>query len=211
MQILAIDTASPMPAVSLLAGGALFEERLPSDRRSSEALLPAIARVLEAAGLRLADCARLAVCAGPGSFTGIRIGLATAWGLSRASGVPVETVSTLECLAETVRGRADRVASVLDAGRGELVVERFDLAEPRARSMAPSVRVPAETLVEAAAGDPIVELPAGLTGAPALAPVTIPATGLTLAVSRAPGETASAPASASYSRPSAAEERHGPS
>ncbi|HEY4231356.1 MAG TPA: tRNA (adenosine(37)-N6)-threonylcarbamoyltransferase complex dimerization subunit type 1 TsaB, partial [Thermoanaerobaculia bacterium] len=72
MQILAIDTASPRPAVSLLAGGALFEEPLPTDRRSSEALLPAIASILAAAKSRLEDCARLAVCSGPGSFTGIR-------------------------------------------------------------------------------------------------------------------------------------------
>src|SRR5690242_13165841 len=68
MQILAIDTASPLPAVSLLANGDLFEETLPSDRRSSEALLPAIARVLAAAKSRLADCTRIAVCSGPGSF-----------------------------------------------------------------------------------------------------------------------------------------------
>jgi tRNA threonylcarbamoyl adenosine modification protein YeaZ len=206
MQILAIDTASPRPAVSLFAGGALFEETLPSDRRSSEALLPAIARVLGAARTRLEDCDRLAVCAGPGSFTGIRIGLATAWGLSRASGVPVEAVSTLEALGESAReSGAPRVAAVLDAGRGELVVERFALDEARARSLSPPARVPAADVVAAAAGDPIVELPAGLTGGPALAPAAVPATAVALAVSRAPGDVASAPVSATYSRPSAAE------
>jgi tRNA threonylcarbamoyladenosine biosynthesis protein TsaB len=218
MQILAIDTASPRPAVSLLAGDALFEETLPSDRRSSEELLPAIARVLAAAGIRLADCERLAVCSGPGSFTGVRIGLATAWGLSRASGIPVEAVSTLACMAEAARndaardavgGEPTRVAAVLDAGRGELVLERFALDGTRARSLAPPVRVAADSVRAAAHGDPIVELPPGLTGAAAAPLRHSPSAGLALAVARAPGTPASAPAHASYSRPSAAEERHG--
>jgi tRNA threonylcarbamoyladenosine biosynthesis protein TsaB len=210
MQILAIDTASPRPAVALLAGGALFEEPLPSDRRSSEELLPAVARALAAAGTRLEDCDRLAVCAGPGSFTGIRIGLATAWGLSRASGVAVETVSTLESLAETRREPGiPRLAAVLDAGRGELVVERFALEPGRARSLAPAARVAAGRIAEAAEGDPIVELPPGLTGIDALAPERAPATGLALAVAREPRNSGPADMRGSYSRPPAAEERRG--
>jgi tRNA threonylcarbamoyladenosine biosynthesis protein TsaB len=216
MQILAIDTASPRPAVSLLANGALFEETLPSDRRSSEALLPAIARVLAAARSRLADCTRIAVCSGPGSFTGIRIGLATAWGLSRASGVPVEAVSTLECMAEAFSGErrgSERVAAVLDAGRGELVIERFALGREgsRARSRGPAVRVPVAEAGAAAEGDPLVELPGGVSGAAALVPERTPASALALAVAREPRTASVAPAAASYSRPSAAEERHGPS
>jgi tRNA threonylcarbamoyladenosine biosynthesis protein TsaB len=214
MQILAIDTASPRPAVSLLAGGTLFEETLPSDRRSSEELLPAVARVLAAAGTRLAECERLAVCSGPGSFTGVRIGLATAWGLSRASGIPVEAVSTLACMAEAARndaatgiagGDSSRLAAVLDAGRGELVLERFAVDEARARSLSPTVRVAADALRAAAQGDPVVELPPGLTGATAVALRRSPAAGLALAVGRAPGSPASVPPQASYSRPSAAE------
>jgi len=215
MQILAIDTASPRPAVSLLAGCALFEETLPSDRRSSEALLPAIARVLAAAKTRLEDCTRVAVCSGPGSFTGIRIGLATAWGLSRASGVPVEAVSTLECMAEAAAHfplGPERVAALLDAGRGELVVERFALAAgSRARSLSPAVRVPVGEVAAAASGDPLVELPAGLSGTPAVVPARTPASALALAVARAPRVPSAGPAAASYSRPSAAEERHGSS
>jgi tRNA threonylcarbamoyladenosine biosynthesis protein TsaB len=212
MQILAIDTASPRPAVSLLANDALFEEELPSDRRSSEALLPAVARVLDAANTRLRDCERLVVCSGPGSFTGIRIGLATAWALSRATGVPVEAVSTLEALTESVReSGVDQVAAVLDAGRGELVVERFALGGTRARSLSPPTRIAADRIVAAVAGDPVVELPRGLTGAPALAAGMTPSSALALAVSRAPGDAASAPVSASYSRRSAAEEKHGAS
>ncbi len=210
MQILAIDTASPRPGVALLTRGTLFEEALPSDRRSSEELLPAVARVLAAAQTRLTECDRLAVCGGPGSFTGVRIGLATAWGLSRACGIPVEIVSTLESMAEAARGDGvERMAAVLDAGRGELVVERFAVDATRARSLGPAIRVSSGTIREAAAGDPIVELPEGLTGAAGLSLRTTPASGLARAVGRAPGSAASFPFQASYSRPSAAEEKRG--
>src|SRR5688500_3331685 len=133
MQVLALDTASPFPSVTLSARGEVFEESLPGDRRASEELLPAIARCFARAQLVLSQCERIAVCSGPGSFTGLRIGLATAWGLGRAAGIPVETVPTLEALAETVRGRGHaKVAAVLDAGRGEVVVEVFTLESPRA-------------------------------------------------------------------------------
>jgi tRNA threonylcarbamoyladenosine biosynthesis protein TsaB len=213
MNVLAIDTASPNPAVSLSRGGELFEEALPSDRRSSEELVPALRRVLAAARMRLGDCDRLAVCSGPGSFTGIRVGLATAWGLARASGIPVETVSTLEAMAEAARpAGARRLAAVLDAGRGDAIFERFDLIEPRARSLAPAVRVPLREIAPTASGDPIVALPAELIDPPRAELSMRVASGLALAVARAPRESAAASAVvASYSRPSAAEEKRGAS
>lgn len=213
MNVLAIDTASPNAAVSLCSRGRLFEEALPSDRQSSERLLPAVERVLAAAGMRLEDCERLAVCSGPGSFTGIRIGLATAWGLGRASGIPVEAVSTLEAIAEAARpGVSGRVAAVLDAGRGEAVLQRFDLSRSRAASLGPAVRVPREQIASAAEGDSIVALPADLSAAAPIAALSmLVASGLALAVSRAPRERADSPVQASYSRPSAAEEKRGAS
>src|SRR5438105_6664804 len=145
MQVLALDTASPAPSVTLLAHGEAWEERLTDDRRSSEELLPAISRCLAAARIALGDCERIAVCAGPGSFTGIRVGLATAWGLGRAAQIPVETVSTLEALAETCRGLgAERVAAALDAGRGQVVLGVYSLVAARARPEGAPARLPLE-------------------------------------------------------------------
>ena len=212
MNVLAIDTASPNPAVSLSRGSELFEEALPSDRRSSEELVPALRRILAAARMRLGDCDRLAVCSGPGSFTGIRVGLATAWGLARASGIPVETVSTLEAMAEAARPTgARRLAAVLDAGRGDAIFERFDLTEPRARSLAPAVRVPLREIAPTASGDPIVALPAELIDPPRTELSMRVASGLALAVARTPRESPASAVAASYSRPSAAEEKRGAS
>ncbi len=211
MTVLTIDTASPKPAVALIVGARLFEEPLPEDRRASEDLLPAVRRALAAAGLALGDCTRIGVCAGPGSFTGLRVGLATAWGLSRATGIPVETVSTLEAMAEAARvtGRS-RIVAALDAGRGDFVAERFDLDGPRARSMAPRRLLRSEDLAAFAAGDPIEAMTAA-EGSERGA--RTPAAALAEAISRRPGEGRPPDPSlglpAVYSRPSAAEEKHG--
>ena len=209
MQILAIDTASPTPSVTLLARGGVWEQSLPQDRRASEELLPAIERCLAAAGATLPECDRIAVCSGPGSFTGLRVGLATAWALGRAAGVPVEMVPTLEVLAETARARAStRVAAALDAGRGEVVLALYSLAGARARPEAPPERMSADTARRRVDGIPVVALPADLLSPTGAAPDLSPSLALALAVARAPGETLSR-LEGIYSRPSAAEEKHG--
>jgi tRNA threonylcarbamoyladenosine biosynthesis protein TsaB len=227
MQILALDTASPVPSVTLLTPGAVWEEFLSPDRRASEELLPSIERCFSTAKARLADCDRIAVCSGPGSFTGLRIGLATAWGLGRAAAVPVETVSTLEALAETARGLprgqipkgsaftdrgSFRVAAVLDAGRGEVVLAVFDLEEDRARLVSAPVRLSVEAARERVLRmDRTVALPPNLLD-PAVpaGPGISPSRALALAVMRCPGEPL-ARLQGIYSRPSAAEEKHGAS
>jgi tRNA threonylcarbamoyl adenosine modification protein YeaZ len=211
MNVLALDTASPEPGVCLLAGGVLFEEPLPGDRQASERLLSAIASCLERAAIPLSACDRIAVCSGPGSFTGLRVGLATAWGLGRAREIPVETVSTLACLAETARGEGiARVTAALDAGRGEAVVETFSLAGPRALSLSEPLRVDRETASLNA--EAVVCLPADLLGPLGRHPGTSVSRALALSVAAAPGPDAAAADStmqAIYSRPSAAEEKRG--
>lgn len=211
MNVLALDTASPEPAVALLVGGRIFVERLPSDRQASVALLPALERCRCAAGISLEECGRIAVCAGPGSFTGLRVGLATAWGLARALGLPLEMVSTLEAIAETARMPGLwRVAAALDAGRREVVVESFSLEGARARSLAPSVRLPREEAIARCKAEDIVSLPADLLSLAGRVLALPVAQALALAVARAPRQ-AAPPARlfALYSRPSAAEEKHG--
>lgn len=209
MNILALDTAGPMPSVAVLSGDRVFEEPLPRDRRASEDLLPAVGRALDAAGLRLADCDRIVVCAGPGSFTGLRVGLATAWGFGRALRRPVEAVSTLEAMAEASRDSgAPRVAAFLDAGRGELVGEVFDLSGSRARSLGAATRLAAAGAGALAGGARIAALPGDIAGGGGRAPSVSLSQALARAAARAPRDAASS-FSAIYSRPSAAEEKHG--
>jgi tRNA threonylcarbamoyladenosine biosynthesis protein TsaB len=208
MNVLAMDTATPAPSIVVLCGERIFEESLSGDRRASEELLPAVARALARAGLRPADVERVAVCSGPGSFTGIRVGLATAWGFGRALGVDVEAVPTLEAMAEGARSfGAERVVAVLDAGRGEVVAERFDLTSSRARSLGPSGRMAPGAVSGDASRDPIVALPPALVPGAFGTPLPAVAASLARAVARDPRPTAAL--EAIYSRPSAAEEKHG--
>jgi tRNA threonylcarbamoyl adenosine modification protein YeaZ len=194
----------------MIWNGAAFARNLSADRRASEELLPAIRGLFEMAAVRLEDCQRIAVCSGPGSFTGLRVGLATAWGLSRASGVAAEAVPTLEALADAARGcGAERVAAALDAGRGEVVLAFFDLAGPRARILEPGQRLSRDEAQRRSRGFPLAALPTDLLETPSV-PLTTPlSTAVAWAVARAPQPTGPLEATAIYSRPSAAEEKRG--
>jgi tRNA threonylcarbamoyladenosine biosynthesis protein TsaB len=116
--IFAFDTATSATACSLVCDGELAGERL-TDARS---VLAAADCLVRQAGLEPADIDALVVGTGPGSFTSIRIGLATARGLALALGVPAAGVSTLEAF--------DRGVPVIDARRGEVFTEGPALARP---------------------------------------------------------------------------------
>jgi tRNA threonylcarbamoyladenosine biosynthesis protein TsaB len=127
--LLAIETATRVCSVALARGGKLLRVRADSDARlHSERLLPMIDALLGEAGVKLADVGAFAISIGPGSFTGLRIGLATVKAFALADGRPVAAVSTLAALCasaqEGPRAGADGspaagpVAALLDARRG---------------------------------------------------------------------------------------------
>jgi tRNA threonylcarbamoyl adenosine modification protein YeaZ len=207
--ILALETASPAPGVSLLSSAGGTDVALPAGGRASELLLDAIRSGLDALGASLGDFGRIAVSSGPGSFTGVRVGLATAWGLGRALGCPVETVTTLETVADAARAAGARVvAAALDAGRGEIAWQVFDVSGPRARATGPPARSTPAAAREAAPGIAFAAVPDDLLDFETL-PVSAPLSrALAEAVRREPGA-ATRSFSAIYSRPSAAEEKHG--
>src|SRR5215472_4796334 len=100
MYVLAADTATSSPALALSSGSAEAEIRLPVGRQTSEIFFAVLEQLLATAGIDLSGVGRLAVCAGPGSFTGIRVGLSTFWGFSRSLGIPLEAAGSLEAVAE---------------------------------------------------------------------------------------------------------------
>jgi tRNA threonylcarbamoyladenosine biosynthesis protein TsaB len=119
--ILAVETATSAVSVALLRGEALLDEWTSEDARApSERLLPGIDALLARAGARLDAIGGFAVSVGPGSFTGLRVGIATVKGLAFASGRPVAAVPTLAALALGGRDGGAPVAVLLDARRGEM-------------------------------------------------------------------------------------------
>ncbi|MCC7343489.1 MAG: tRNA (adenosine(37)-N6)-threonylcarbamoyltransferase complex dimerization subunit type 1 TsaB [Deltaproteobacteria bacterium] len=121
MRILALDTSGLSQSVALLEDERClrenFEARPPSH---SETLIASIQNALDALGWRLADLDLLAVSAGPGSFTGLRIGISTIKGLARALGKPVVGVSTLLALVRPRLAAGGTVVACLDARCGEV-------------------------------------------------------------------------------------------
>lgn len=123
MLVLAADTSLPILSVALVSDGALIGAVAMEGRGSrNEKLLPAIDWLLAENQVDRHTIDLFAVTRGPGSFTGVRIGLATMQGLALVLGRPVCAMSTHEAIAHGYEGR---VAVVDDAGRGELYVSVF--------------------------------------------------------------------------------------
>ena len=121
MRILAIDTATTTGSVALTDGEKVVGEYLLNSRAThSERLLPALMRILEDGEWSGSDIEGLAVATGPGSFTGLRIGVATAKALAYTWQKPLIGVTVLEGLAFQVGFAADWVCSIVDARHGEV-------------------------------------------------------------------------------------------
>jgi tRNA threonylcarbamoyladenosine biosynthesis protein TsaB len=157
MRILALDSATHACSVAVWADG-LVEAACSQSlaRGQAEAIVPMIDAAMRAAGTGFDRIDRLAVTIGPGSFTGLRAGLATARGLALATGLPLIGITTLEALAAAVpaaerEGR--RLVAALDSKRAEIYLQSFaaDLArldspvasrpEAYAATIAPETRV----------------------------------------------------------------------
>lgn len=124
-RMLAFDTSADVTAVAVLADDeVLAEDSAASAERHAETLLPRIEQCLSAAKLTLADIDVFAVGIGPGSFTGVRVGVATAKGLALATGKPIRGVVSLAALAVSALEcePADEllVAPILEAYKGEV-------------------------------------------------------------------------------------------
>jgi tRNA threonylcarbamoyl adenosine modification protein YeaZ len=130
MRVLAIDTA-----LDACAAAVLDTERreLPASetramaRGHAEALMPLLARVMDAAHLEFGDVDRIAVTVGPGSFTGVRVGIAAARGIALAAGKPAIGLTTLAALTapHVAAGFGGTVVPVIDARHGQVYMQVF--------------------------------------------------------------------------------------
>lgn len=123
MIVLAIDTCLFACSAAVVRDGVVLAAKVePMDRGHQERLAPLVAELMSEAGVAFDQVDRIGVTVGPGSFTGLRVGLAFAKGLSAALGIPAVGIGSLEALAKAHEGR---VFAVLDAKRGQVYLQAF--------------------------------------------------------------------------------------
>lgn len=138
MRLLVIDTALEACTVAVARDGAILAVASePMARGHQERLAPLAQEIMARAGLGFDELDRIGVAAGPGSFTGLRVGLAFAKGLGLALGRPVVGLGVLEALSDSARGPGV-TAGVVDARRGQVYLQPFrdgPLAPPSAMTL----------------------------------------------------------------------------
>jgi len=126
-RILMIETSTDCCSVALAEGNRILAERICEESRQHAAILaPYVSEVLRETGLKAGDLDAIAVSKGPGSYTGLRVGVSTAKGLCFGSGKPLIGVDTLQILALQAEGRFDRIVPMIDARRMEVYSAVFD-------------------------------------------------------------------------------------
>ncbi|MES3030280.1 MAG: tRNA (adenosine(37)-N6)-threonylcarbamoyltransferase complex dimerization subunit type 1 TsaB [Pseudomonadota bacterium] len=144
--VLAIDTCLFACSVAVVDGERVLARRVePMSRGHQERLAPLVQEAMVEAGLGFDRLDRIGVTVGPGSFTGLRVGLAFAKGLAAALSIPAVGVGSLEALAEPERGN---VVAVLDAKRGQVYLQAFSDGVPVSAPDALPIETAAARLAE---------------------------------------------------------------
>jgi tRNA threonylcarbamoyladenosine biosynthesis protein TsaB len=153
MRVLAIDTALDACSAAVLdldRGGVIASETLAMTRGHAEALMPLIARVMDQAEVEFGELDRIAVTTGPGSFTGLRVGISAARGIALATGKPAIGLSTLAGLAAPLIAEDDNtnVVVAIDARHDHVYLQVFGtggrtLVSPRIATLRNALRAAA--------------------------------------------------------------------
>lgn len=145
-RIILIETSASLCSVALAEEGRVITYRESSDGRQHAALTaPFVKEVLDEAGLKVADCAAVAVSAGPGSYTGLRVGSSTAKGLCFGAGIPLISLSTPDIIVSKslagglVPAGCSAIVPMIDARRMEVYSAVYSPAGERLTEIAPVV------------------------------------------------------------------------
>jgi tRNA threonylcarbamoyl adenosine modification protein YeaZ len=159
MRILGIDSASQSASVALIEDEVLIDEQTwnkhSANARGSDSLghcaetvIPLINSLLEKRHLTLADLSAIAVSIGPGSFTGLRVGLATAKGIAYSGGLPLIGISTLLAVAAGVKNFDGIICSLLDARKNDVYMGLFRRAGDVLSRLTDDALLPIDTAIE---------------------------------------------------------------
>ncbi|MFQ1766333.1 tRNA (adenosine(37)-N6)-threonylcarbamoyltransferase complex dimerization subunit type 1 TsaB [Aeromonas veronii] len=151
LKILAVDTATEACSAALLVGDKLFSRWEEAPRDHTRKILPMVQAVLEDAGISLSDLDAIAFGRGPGSFTGVRIGISVAQGLAFGAGVPLIGISTLAAMAQGAYrlDGAQQVLTAIDARMNEVYFGRYELIDGRMQLVGDEVVREPAALVDA--------------------------------------------------------------
>ena len=149
MLILGIETSTKTGSVAIVSNdGVIAQYSLNIEVTHSERLMSTVDRVLKDTGLAIADFGGFAVAIGPGSFTGLRIGLSTVKGLAFATGKPVAAVPTLQALAWNLPYAAYPVCPMLDARKNEVYAALYIFDGTVLEQVMPEMTIPIRGLAE---------------------------------------------------------------
>ena len=149
MKILAFDTSAKTASVAVCEGGNILGvSNIDNGLTQSELVLPMAEALLSQLKMSFADVELYAVTVGPGSFTGVRIGVSTVKGLAFGRDIPCAPVSTLESLAENAAGLAGLIVPCMDARRGQFYTATFAATGEGISRMTPDRAISAEELAE---------------------------------------------------------------
>jgi tRNA threonylcarbamoyladenosine biosynthesis protein TsaB len=149
MRILALDSSGLVASVAIAAEeGLLAEYTINYKKTHSQTLLPMLDEIVAMVGLDLSEIDAIAVTAGPGSFTGLRIGSATAKGLGFALDKPIIPVPTVDGLAYNFYGTDKMICPIMDARRNQVYTGLYEFVDDKLVVISPQKAVDMEELID---------------------------------------------------------------
>ena len=149
MKILGIDTSSNASSVAVIEDNKLICEYTVNTKTThSQKLMPMIENMLSMSGINIKEIDAIAICIGPGSFTGLRIGMATAKAISHVNNLPIIGVNSLEILAGNMDLCNKKICSILDAQRNQVYTGRYKFENGNIVEIQPVDVVEIENLLE---------------------------------------------------------------
>ena len=154
MKILGIDTSSNASSVSVIEDNKLIcEYTINTKTTHSQKLMPMIENMLSISSININEIDMIAICVGPGSFTGLRIGMATAKAIARVNNLPIIGVNSLEILAGNMNLCDKKICSILDAQRNQVYTGRYKFENGSIVELQPIDVVEIEKLLEEISND----------------------------------------------------------
>lgn len=149
MKILGIDTSTMAANVAVLEDDKLIcEYTINTKKTHSQKLMPMIENMLKLSDLEIKDIDAIAICVGPGSFTGLRIGMATAKAMAHVNNIPLIGVNSLEILGTNMDLCNRKICSILDAQRNQVYMNKYILEDNKIKELEEISIKPIDELLE---------------------------------------------------------------